>query len=218
MHVGNRLACVSCHASDGTVKNAMPLVGVYARFPQYRSRSGRVDLLEDRINDCFERSMNGRALDRASRDMRDMVAYMAFLSRGVPAGARVDGEGTPPLQLIAGNRERGASLFASVCSSCHGADGQGTSAAPPVWGAQSYNIGAGMARVGRAASFIRAAMPKNNPGSLTVQQAFDVAVYINSQPRPDFARKALDWPRGDAPPDVAYTTHAARRARNPNRR
>jgi len=210
-HVGNRLACVSCHALDGTQRNAMPLIGVYARFPQYRARSGRVDLLEDRVNDCFERSMNGRALDRSSAEMRDMIAYMAFLSRGVPAGAQVDGQGVPPLPPLVGDTARGAQLFGQTCSQCHGAEGQGSMAGPPLWGQDSYNIGAGMARVRTAAGFIRSAMPLTNPGSLTPQQAFDVATYINSRPRPDFAMKALDWPRGDPPPDVAYPTDAARR-------
>lgn len=212
-YVGNRLACTSCHALDGTQKNAMPLVGVYARFPQYRARSGRIDLLEDRINDCFERSMNGHALDRGSRDMRDMVTYMAFLSLGVPAGARVEGQGVPPLEPLTGDTTRGATLFASTCSTCHGANGDGTNAAPPLWGAHSYNIGAGMARVRTAAAFIRSAMPVSNPGSLTPQQAFDVATYINTRPRPDFARKSADWPNGDPPPDVAYPTQAKTKAR-----
>src|SRR5687768_2391555 len=57
-NVGAALACASCHAGDGTVANAMPLVGAYSRFPRFRARSGHVALLEDRINDCFERSMN----------------------------------------------------------------------------------------------------------------------------------------------------------------
>lgn len=208
-HVGNRLACVSCHASDGTQKHAMPLVGVYARFPQYRARSGRVDLIEDRVNDCFERSMNGRPLDRAGADMRDLVMYMAFLSRGIPAGAQVEGQGVPPLQPLPGDTARGKRLFASSCSQCHGIDGHGTTAGPPLWGPESYNIGAGMARIRTAAAFIRSAMPLTNPGSLTPQEAFDIATYINTRPRPDFARKSLDWPRGDPPPDVAYPTHAA---------
>lgn len=210
-HVGNRLACVSCHAFDGTQKHATPLIGVYARFPQYRPRSGKVDLIEDRINDCFERSMNGRAVDRASPEMIDLVAYMAFLSRGVPAGAQVDGQGVRALDpaSLMGDTTRGAQLFASTCAACHGDDGAGTVAAPPVWGPQSYNIGAGMARVRTAAGFIQVAMPRNQPGSLTPQQAFDLATYINAKPRPDFARKANDWPRGDAPADVAYPTRAA---------
>lgn len=210
-HVGNRLACVSCHALDGTQRDAMPLVGVYARFPQYRARSGKVDLVEDRVNDCFERSMNGRAVDRAGPDMRDLVAYLAFLSRGIPTGSPVEGQGVPALAPLAGDTARGGAVFASTCAVCHGVDGQGTTAAPPLWGPGSYNIGAGMARVNTAAAFIRAAMPLTNPGSLTPQQAFDVAAYINTRPRPDFARKELDWPRGDPPPDVAYPTRAARR-------
>ena len=209
-YVGNQLQCVSCHAMDGTRKNVMSLVGVYSRFPQYRARSGRIDLIEDRINDCFERSMNGRALPPVSADMRDLVNYMAFLSRGVPAGSRVDGQGVPALQPMQGDTAAGRAQFASTCAPCHGADGLGTPAAPPVWGPQSYNIGAGMARVNTAAAFIRAAMPQTAPGTLTPQQAFDLAAYINSQPRPDFARKELDWPRGDPPPDVAYPIRARR--------
>ena len=73
-HVGNKLRCVSCHMGDGLKPNEMPYVGVYARFPQYRTRSATVEIIEDRIDDCFERSMNGRALPRDSRAMRDLVA------------------------------------------------------------------------------------------------------------------------------------------------
>ena len=210
-HVGNQLACISCHSADGTRKNALPLVGVYARFPQYRARSGRVDLLEDRVNDCFERSMSGRAIDRGGADMRDLIAYMAFLSRGIPAGAQTEGQGVPALEPLVGDTSRGAMLYANTCAACHGTRGEGGVAAPPVWGPQSYNIGAGMARVRTAAAFIRVAMPRSRPGSLSAQQAFDLAVYINSRPRPDFARKSSDWPRGDAPPDVAYPTTAGSR-------
>jgi thiosulfate dehydrogenase len=207
-NVGNRLQCVSCHAMDGTQKNTMSLVGVYSRFPQYRARSGRIDLIEDRINDCLERSMNGRALPHTSADMRDLVSYMAFLSRGVPAGSRVEGQGLPALEPLRGDAAAGRAQFATTCAPCHGANGEGTPAAPPLWGPQSYNIGAGMARLYTAAAFIRAAMPQTAPGSLTPQQAFDLATYINAQPRPDFAGKERDWPRGDPPPDVAYPTRA----------
>jgi Cytochrome c len=62
-HVGASLNCANCHIADGTQRDAMPLVGSYARFPVYRARSGRVELIENRINDCFERSMNGKALE-----------------------------------------------------------------------------------------------------------------------------------------------------------
>jgi thiosulfate dehydrogenase len=210
-HVGNGLRCTSCHLDDGRRADAMPWVGVYARFPQYRSRNGGVNLLTDRVNDCFARSLNGRALPADGRDMRDIVAYMAFLSRGYPVGGTVEGQGLPRLAPLDGDTARGARVFATSCVACHGADGQGTPAAPPLWGPRSYNIGAGMARLRTAAAFIRHNMPYGSP-HLTDQQAFDVAAYVNARPRPDFAAKADDWPLGDPPPDVAYPTRAGRRA------
>ncbi len=208
-NVGAALNCANCHFADGTVANAMPLVGAYSRFPQFRARSGHVDLLEDRINDCFKRSLNGKGLDPASRDMRDMVTYMAFLSRGFPPGKEMEGQSVPKLEPLAGDTVRGRQVFATTCVACHGADGNGTALAPPLWGPRSYNVGAGMARVRNAAAFIHHLMPRDRPGSLTPQQAFDVATYINTRPRPDFQGKEHDWPHGGAPPDVAYSTLAS---------
>ena len=205
-HVGNKLQCVSCHQGDGTIRLAMPWVGVYARFPQFRARSASTQIIEDRINDCFKRSMNGTALVPESRDMRDIVAYMAFLSSGYPVGAEVDGQGLPRLVPQQGDSARGKTVFTGKCIACHGQNGQGTDVAPPLWGRDSYNIGAGMARVRTAAAFIKGWMPQNAPGSLTDTEAFDVARYINSQPRPDYRGKERDWPKGGAPPDVAYRT------------
>lgn len=212
--VGNRLRCVSCHMGDGLKPDEMPFVGVYARFPQYRSRSGTIQTIEDRINGCFERSMNGKALPHDHRAMRDMVAYLSFLSFGVPVGASVEGQGVPRLDPLAGDTARGRAVFTARCVTCHGADGQGTTIAPPLWGPESYNIGAGMARVRTAAWFIKKSMPFDNPGSLTSQEAHDVSAYINAQPRPDFAKKIEDWPYGDPPADVAYPTRAGRRGAN----
>jgi thiosulfate dehydrogenase len=211
-HVRASLSCANCHIADGTQRDAMPLVGSYARFPQYRGRSAKVDLIEDRINDCFQRSMNGTALPANSSAMRDMVAYLAFLSRGFPVGVEMEGQGVPAIPAMKGDTARGRAVFASTCVVCHGADGQGTVAAPPLWGPKSFNIGAGMARVNSVARFVHALMPRDRPGTLTPQQAFDVASFIISRPRPDFPGKENDWPRGGAPPDVAYPTRAAARA------
>ncbi|MEO8575480.1 MAG: c-type cytochrome [Gemmatimonadales bacterium] len=208
-HVRANLSCANCHVGDGTQKNAMPLVGSYARFPQYRGRSGKVDLIENRINDCFERSMNGRALDRDSQEMRDIVAYLAFLSRGFPVGIDMEGQGVPAIDPLPGDTARGRNVYGSRCIACHGMDGNGSVAAPPLWGPRSYNIGAGMARVNSAARFIHQLMPRDRPGSLSPQEAYDVASYVNSRPRPDFVGKENDWPRGGAPPDVAYRTRSA---------
>jgi thiosulfate dehydrogenase len=203
-HVGNALRCASCHLDGGLRRDAMPWVGSYARFPQFRPRSGKVDLIEDRINDCFLRSLNGRPLDPGSRDMRDIVAYFAFLSIGIPVGAEMEGQGFPQLQPLIGDVRRGTAVFTAVCARCHGAAGQGTAVAPPLWGPRSYNVGAGMARINTAASFIHALMPFDRAQQLTPQQAFDVATYINTRPRPDFPGKKRDWPHGGKPPDADY--------------
>jgi len=203
-NVGNALRCASCHLEGGLKRDAMPWVGSYARFPQYRARSGKVDLIEDRINDCLERSMNGSRLDPSGRDMRDIVAYFAFLSRGIPVGAEMEGQGFPRLTALKGDPTRGMTVFASTCARCHGATGQGTALAPPLWGSRSYNVGAGMARINTAASFIYKLMPIDRAQQLTPQQAFDVASYINTRPRPGFPRMASDWPHGGKPPDADY--------------
>jgi thiosulfate dehydrogenase len=217
-HVGGALQCVSCHPDAGRKAGAMPWVGVYARYPQYRSRSATVALIEDRVNDCFVRSMNGKALDPAGADMRDIVAYMAFLSRGVPVGAKVAGQGLTMLPVTKGDSARGAALFPVTCARCHGPGGEGSAIYPPLWGARSFNIGAGMARVRTAAAFIRHNMPFDQPGTLTDQQAIDLAAFVTSQPRPDLAGKEKDWPRGGAPPDVPYRTLRARPDTGPTAR
>ena len=203
-NVGNSLRCASCHLEGGLRRDAMPWIGAFARFPQYRARSGKVDLIEDRINDCFRRSMNGTALAPAGRDMRDIVTYLAFLSSGMPVGVEMEGQGFPRLQPLKGDPDRGARVFATTCTRCHGANGQGTALAPPLWGPRSYNVGAGMARINTAASFIHGLMPIDRAQRLTAQQAFDVATYIDTRPRPDFPAKARDWPRGGKPEDADY--------------
>jgi thiosulfate dehydrogenase len=199
----------------------MTWVGSYARFPQYRARSGRVDLIEDRVNDCFVRSMNGKALDMDSPDMHDIVAYLAFLSSGIPVGREVSGQGLARLQPLSGDPARGVSLYRSVCARCHGAAGTGTKIAPPLWGQSSYNTGAGMANVVTLASFVHALMPIDRAQQLTPQQAFDVATYVNTRPRPEFRGKRRDWPHGQKPfgadyqvlPEPSLLTSAAHPAR-----
>lgn len=210
-HVNNDLRCTSCHLDRGTRPHSTPWTGVYARFPQYNARVARVIRLEERINGCFERSMNGRVLALDDPAMIDMVTYFAWISRGIAVGDTVPGQGLPKPPMAAGDIVRGAEIWAVQCARCHGADGEGTPAAPPTWGDRSFNIGAGMARIRTAAGFIKANMPFDQPGSLSDADALDVAAYVISRPRPDFARKADDWPNGDPPVDVAYPTRAGRR-------
>ena len=208
-HVGNQLRCVSCHLDEGR-RETGSWVGVFARYPQYRARSGAIETIEYRVNDCFRRSMNGVALDLASRDMADIVAYLAFLSRGTPVGPPQPGARLQQWAAFKADTASGRQVFATTCVACHGPDGQGSVGAPPLWGPRSYNVGAGMARVRTAAEFIRHNMPFDQPGTLTDQQAIDVAAFVNARPRPDYRGKENDWPNGDPPPDVAYPTRAAR--------
>ena len=217
-NVGGALTCANCHI--GPTAHRPMRCRSWARIPvsQYRARSGHVDLLEDRINDCFKRSMNGKALDTQGRDMRDIVTYIAFLSRGYPPGSEMKGQGVPKLDLLLrATRRRGWQIFATTwVLPGHGADGNGSAVAPPLWGPRSFNIGAGMARSEVPAAFIHQLMPRNHLGTLTPQQAFDVATYISTRPRPDFPGKGTDWPHGGTPPDVAYSTMASRKtAGNP---
>ena len=180
-YVGNDLTCVSCHLDEGTRPYAMPWTGVHARYPQYRSRSATVQTLEDRINDCFQRSLSGKAVPERSTEMRAMVAYMAWLSRGVPVGSRTAGQGIDSVRVTSGDPKRGAQVFAASCARCHGATGEGVPPAPPVWGGRSFTVGAGMARPRTAASFIRSNMPQDMPGTLTEQEAMDVAIFMGTQ-------------------------------------
>lgn len=212
-HAGSGLRCTSCHLDDARRANAAPWIGVAARFPQYRSRSGSILSLEDRINGCLERSLNGRALPLSDARLRALVAYMTWLSSGVRIGDSVPGSGFVRLAAAAPDTAHGATVYAQQCARCHGVEGDGA-IAPAVWGASSYNIGAGMARQSIAAAFIHANMPYDRTGSLTEQEAHDVAAYINGKPRPDFATKADDWPNGDPPADVAYPTRARSQRRN----
>ncbi|MCS6291522.1 MAG: c-type cytochrome [Nitrospira sp.] len=204
-YVGNRLNCTNCHLDAGMNPNTASFVGISRLYPEYRARADRQMTLADRINECFERSMNGKALPPDSSKLQAVVAYIEWLSQNVPPGSAVPWRGIPRLtsshipDLVNGKKQ-----FATKCVFCHGADGQGTMAAPPVWGPHSYNVAAGMARVTVAASFIKSNMPRGWGWTLTDDEAFDVAAYVNSQPRPDFPGKQLDWPKGGKPADIPY--------------
>ena len=210
-HVGNGFHCTTCHLGAGTTPNAAPWVGITARFPQYRARSGREVSLEDRINACFSRSMNGKPLDATGPDMAALVAYMEWLSRGYPQGATVEGQGIPKLRLKrAPNPENGKALYQARCAACHGQDGGGLTAPggayafPALWGDRSYNIGAGMARLYTAAGFVKHNMPLGAGGTLSDDEAWDIAAYFAYQPRPDLPGKENDWPKGGKPADARY--------------
>ena len=204
-YVGNVLNCTNCHLDAGLNPNSVSFVGLSTLYPEYRAQAGRQMTLGDRINECFERSMNGKPLPPDSIKLTAIVAYIEWLSQNMPPGGAVSWRGIPRLTSThQPDPLNGKTVFEKKCVFCHGSDGQGTMAAPPLWGPRSYNIGAGMARVSVAASFIKANMPRGRGWTVTDDEAIDVAAYINAQPRPDFPDKIHDWPKGDKPADVPY--------------
>jgi thiosulfate dehydrogenase len=218
---GNNLACQNCHLQAGTQPYAMPLTGVWGQFPQYRAREGMVDILEERINGCMQRSVNGRALSLQSREMRAFSSYMRWLSAGIPDGAKLLGAGTLQIKELArpADPRRGAQIYAQVCAACHGADGLGQRAQkglgyqfPPLWGSDSFNNGAGMSRLLTLAAYARHNMPLGTTFDvpvLTDEQAYDVAGYIVRQDRPKKANLDDDFPiRLQKPIDTPYGPYA----------
>lgn len=205
-YAGNQLSCNNCHLLSGTKPFAAPLIGIVKRFPQFRNRENKVGSLEERINGCMQRSMNGMALSEDSNEMKAFVAYLEWLGRYAPTNGKIEGQGFVKIQVPNRpvNLEKGRTIFIKQCVECHGMDGQGKMAAngeiyqyPPLWGKDSYNNGAGMARVITAASFIKANMPYGatyETPFLTDGEAYDVAGFINQQQRPKKKDLEADFP------------------------
>ena len=194
-YAGSNLRCTNCHLNAGLQPFAAPLVSTYTTYPLMANNT--VTSLADRINGCMVRSMNGKPLPVDGREMQALLAYMRFLGDGTPQGVRVPGMGLlalkPPPEPP--SADRGKQVFAVNCTRCHGADGQGAVSppprvgfdVPPLWGDGSFNAGAGMADIRMASAFIHANMPRGvnylDP-VLSEQQAWDVAAFVTTQPRP----------------------------------
>lgn len=195
-YVGNGLSCSNCHLDAGRLANSAPLWGAYGAYPQYRKKDGRVNTFGVRMQGCFLYSMNGKAPALDSTEMVALETYAYWLASGAPVGKKLAGAGYPkqgfrppqPPDYV-----RGEAVYEHNCALCHGADGQGQRAAgrtvfPPLWGPESYNWGAGMQDLGNAAAFIKANMPLSRGGSLTDQDAWDVAMFVNGHERPQDPR------------------------------
>jgi thiosulfate dehydrogenase len=218
---GSRLACTSCHLDDGTQPGTLSLLQAAEKYPRFSGRDGGVRDLVVRINGCMTRSMNGKELPGDSVEMASMVAYITSLgSRFKAMGASAKAASEPPAFKTpprAANIDAGGRVFADRCARCHGSDGHGLRASedpsrgyvfPPLWGPDSFNNGAGMARVLTAARFIKSKMPLGKP-TLNDDEAFDVAAFVNAQPRPQMAGLERDYPdRATKPVDSGYGPYA----------
>jgi thiosulfate dehydrogenase len=193
-YVRAKLDCAACHLNGGTVAKGGSFIGTAAYFPQYNKRSNRIITLQDRLAECFLYSMNGHPPNYASKEMIGLVAYISWLSRGsalfstpAPANRFIE-----PLPSASPDLTHGAALYKQQCSLCHQANGAGVAGAfPPLWGGASFNNGAGMAHIDRMTGFVMHNMPKSAPGSLSLQDSYDVSGYVLSHARPIFGGKTL---------------------------
>lgn len=207
----NGMNCQNCHLDAGTKVFGNNYSAVAATYPKYRARSGTVENIYKRINDCFERSLNGKPLDTLSNEMQAIKTYIYWLGKDVPKGEKPKGSGLKDLAFMdrAADPDKGKSIYMEKCQSCHQANGSGTLNAdktaytyPPLWGPNSYNIGAGLYRISNFAKYIKYNMPlgadHKNP-QLTDEEAWDLAAFVNSQPRP-MKDLSKDWPKIEEKP------------------
>jgi thiosulfate dehydrogenase len=215
--ITNGMNCNNCHLDSGTKSWGNNYGSVNSMYPKMRARSGQIEDVYKRINDCMQRSLNGQALTKEDNEMNAIMAYINYIGSNVPKGKEATAAGIYNLEYLdrAANPDNGKTLYMSKCSNCHQPNGEGILAAdkteytyPPLWGSHSYNQGAGLYRISRFAGYIKYNMPfgatYSNP-QLSDEDAWDIAAFVNTQPRPtkdfnqdwpDISKKPVDHPFG----------------------
>lgn len=200
-YAGNDLSCSNCHIDAGRKANAAPMWAAFGMYPAYRSKSDRNTTLEERIQGCFRFSLNGFAPALDAPEVRALVSYFHYLSKGVPVGTDMPGRGFP--QVVDTGTDpsptRGSHAYKAKCTVCHGENGAGKRAEgqkagwlfPPLWGMGSYNKGTGLHQSRHLAGFLKANMPQGAEFTLSDQEALDLAAFINLQLRPRDPRNGL---------------------------
>jgi len=205
-HLSNGMNCQNCHLAAGTKPFGNNYGAVAANYPKFRERSGSVENIYKRVNDCVERSLNGHALDTASREMQAIKMYIEWLGKDVPKGTKPKGSGLTELAYSdqAAQPGKGKIVYTAKCAICHDENGEGklnadniTYQYPPLWGTHSYTEAAGLFRLSRLAGYVKSNMPMGadyTKPQLSDEEAWNVAAFINSQPRPvkDISK---DWPK-----------------------
>ncbi len=193
--IGDGLNCSNCHLDAGRLAGSAPMWAAYTAYPTYRAKNKKVNNFGMRLQGCFRFSENGKVPALDSKTIIALEAYSYWLAKGAPTGAKLAGRGYPalPAAPLAPNYARGAAVYKANCALCHEADGAGQYARgqtmfPALWGPKSFNWGAGMGSIKNAAEFIHANMPFGAVGTLTPQQAWDVADYVDSHNRPQDPR------------------------------
>ena len=227
--LSNGMNCQNCHLDAGTKQWGNNYSAVFSTYPKFRERSGTVENIYKRVNDCIERSLDGKhGLDSSSHEMQAIKAYIEWLGKEVPKNLKPRGSGIKDLVFPdrAADPEKGKIVYIQNCARCHGAGGEGLLNAdsssytyPPLWGKHSYTTAAGLFRLSRFAGYVKYNMPFDAPikaSPLTEEQAWDVAAFVNSQPRPkkiykkdwpDISSKPVDYPFGPYADNFSETQH-----------
>ncbi|MDR3693296.1 c-type cytochrome [Mucilaginibacter sp.] len=202
--ISNGMNCQNCHLAGGSRLFANNYSGVLANYPKMNYRNGKIQPLSGRISDCFSRSLAGEVPDTNGKEVRAIMAYINWVGQGVKKGKKLFGSATEKLTFLEtpADPQKGKVVFVSKCKVCHGVNGEGMLAAdklsytyPPLWGDHSYNNGAGMYRIGTLAGFVKNNMPFGatyKSPRLMDEEAWNVAAFINSQPRPHYDQRK-DW-------------------------
>ncbi len=223
-YAGNNLACANCHLRGGLKKFGLPLVTASADYPAYSARTDAAISIFDRVNQCLKRSMNGQPMPESARPMQAILTYLRVLSTNIPAGGTIIGAAAGTMVELdrPADPARGAGIYARQCAQCHRRDGLGVRrnavlpemgyAVPPLWGPDSFNDGAGAARLITLANFVHDNMPNGTSWvapTLAPDEAWDVAAFVISQPRPRLAGLERDFPDLLLKPvDAAYPPFA----------
>ncbi|MGH2647770.1 MAG: c-type cytochrome [Ginsengibacter sp.] len=227
--IANGMNCQNCHIDAGIVPWGNNFSAVIISYPKFGYRSNAIMSISRRINDCFERSLNGHAIDTNSYEMKAMIAYMHWIGDDIPKGHQPQGSGIMNIPFLdrAADSIKGYKVYVTNCVRCHGSNGQGQPNAdssgyiyPPLWGPHSYNEGAGLYRLASFAGFVKNNMPFKEANYdhpvLTTEEAWDVAAFVNSRPHPpnkskndfpDASKKSFDDPHAPYADSFPETQH-----------
>lgn len=220
LNMSNGLNCQNCHLQAGTAVFGNNFGSVASLYPKFKPRSGTVENIYKKVNDCFERSLNGKALDTLGKEMQAIVAYINFIGSSVKKGEKANGSGLKELAYLdrAADPEKGLKVYTAKCQSCHQANGEGILNAdkteytfPALWGKSSFNDGAGLYRLSNFARYIKYNMPQGatyQSPQLSDEESWDVAAYILSRERPHI-NVPEDWPdKSKKPVDHPFGPYA----------
>lgn len=218
--ISNGMNCQNCHLEGGRKPYGNNYLSVSATYPKFNERSGTIEDVNKRISDCFARSLNGKAPDTNSREMKAIKAYILWIGKDQPKGKKAQTSGIAQLPFLdrAADPEKGKIVYDVKCVSCHGKNGEGKMQTsgnsflyPPLWGDHSYNHGAGLYRLSLLAGYLKYNMPQtatHDRPKLSDEEAWDLAAFVNSQKHPDM-NTSNDWPKKETKPfDIPFGPYA----------